>query len=282
MITFRQYLTEESDKKISESDFIEGVLRDCGPFLEDFLIRKKFKPLYRGMNEHADFIKSNVRTNRVPKDLPPHVSRVVDALFKKSIDVKARSAALFVTSTYDAAAEYGQPFIIFPAGNFDTIFSEYANDLYTDWLGGNADKFILNYYKYFARSGPNDKFIEALKKYGLYTEDDANWEDPFSSWAEFGTFRQAFYALFNRHSRLKNIDTERIPGESELKKRLLQFLINDWWPKMDYHAGDLESGIREGNELMLTCKSYYGIIWSADEDVDSQYQSVMRKIKERL
>lgn len=278
MITFRQYLTEGSDKKISEKEFIDGVLRDCGTFLEDFLVRKKFKPIYRGMNERADYIKSGVRTNRVPKDIPSHVSQVVDTLFKKSVDVKARSATLFVTSTYETAAEYGQPYIIFPTGSFDTIYSEYSNDLFADWLGG-SDKFILNYYKYFTRSGSGDKFIDALKKYGLFTKDDEDWEKPDSSWREFGTFKNAYQSLFYTHSRRFG---KSQGDEAQQKKRLLQFLINEWWPKMDYHAGDLEAGIREGNELMLTCKSYYGIIWSSDDDVDAQYQSVMRKIKEQL
>jgi hypothetical protein len=44
----------------------------------------------------------------------------------------------------------------------------------------------------------------------------------------------------------------------------------------------LTEGINEGVELMLTCKSYYGIRWSSEDDVDAQYQSVIRKIKDRL
>ena len=277
MISFKQYLAEGTDKKISEKEFIDGVLRDCGQFLEDFLIHKKFKPIYRGLKESGspDFVRANVRSDRLPKDIPANVSKVVDTLFNKSLSTKARSASLFVTSSYEMSEEFGTPFIVFPTGSFETIYSQYANDLYTDWLGG-SNKFILNYYKYFDKK---HSFVDALKKYGLFTKDDEDWERPESHWQEFGTFKNAYQTLFYTHS----MRFGKSQGdESSQKKKLLQFLVNEWWPLMDYHSGDLTAGINEGVELMLTCKSYYGIRWSSEDDVDAQYQSVIRKIKDRL
>jgi hypothetical protein len=125
--------------KILESNKKELFLRDAKPvikFIRDnckpYLKMKGSKPLYRGIAGSEDkyiFI-GTVRKRRWPKDTEEEMHKLFNRAFKSVFGWSCRGEGLFVTSDIDQTVEYGEPFAIFPIGNFEFVYSDKIEDLY--------------------------------------------------------------------------------------------------------------------------------------------------------
>lgn len=137
------------------SVLVKLVRRDCKDFLS-----QADQPLYRGLKETSgqlkkmgpDLYKGTVRKDRKPKDLNQGLHAAFNDGIKKHFGInKIRERALFCTFRYAQAMQFGigAPFIIFPIGKFDYIWSPFITDPWSafqdEW--GSWDDELSKYIK---------------------------------------------------------------------------------------------------------------------------------------
>lgn len=152
MKTFKQFLSED----VSElAAFIE---EHCAPFLRESE-RKGF--LYRGLRNidtktvhqlgGEQFWEGKTRKDRKPVDSRQDDHEALDQWFDQNFGFKARSQAVFAVgssiSGKNVAKTYGTPFLFFPAGEFEYVWSPKVMDL-QDAMHGRKGEYegSLPYY----------------------------------------------------------------------------------------------------------------------------------------
>lgn len=183
MTRFLKYINENETPSLSIEEGIEYIRNNCKWWLSNVHI-----PVYRGirtdLGDDKAFILDRLK-DRKPVDTSNEVHTAVDDYFIKKFGWAGRSNAVFVTTDYGQAINYGYKYLCFPIGNskIDVIFSAKVPDLYIY----SRNSFLI---KQFA------------KKYKMY-----NWTDV---WAELNPIsnntemRKAFASFLVNH--LKKIN----------------------------------------------------------------------------
>lgn len=142
MITFKQYLYEDEEKKISAAQAAEIIKRDCSPFLKE--IGDKL-PLYRGTTKKIyGLTKLKVRKNRIPKDTSEEIHTILNDSFKFLSGIYYRSEAIFVTGSRRIAYDYGNLYMIFPIGKFNYAWSSLVEDAFSWFAEGENSEVVTN------------------------------------------------------------------------------------------------------------------------------------------
>lgn len=106
----------------------EVLKRECGPYLKEAKKFQKGKFLWRGSltsikpDPKTGLDAKPVRKGRTPRDIPVTVHRLLDQKMKKKFGWKPRSEGVFATSAYTTAADFGIPYLFFPAGKFKFVY----------------------------------------------------------------------------------------------------------------------------------------------------------------
>lgn len=125
---------------------VQILTRDCSPYLNRIggLKNALFQtPLYRGFRTNdltANHITKNTtiqsiptRLDRRPKDTPEITHNLIDNWFEKATGFRFRSSSVFTSSLKFQAFEYGNPYIVIPAGEFHYCWSELYSDMYEEF-----------------------------------------------------------------------------------------------------------------------------------------------------
>ena len=110
---------------------VDAIKKHCKPYLEVIDYDISIKRLYRGMRgASGPVVTGRVRLDdRNPTNTGTHVHQAVNEYFVKKFGEPFRNA-LFTSTDPDFAADYGNLFVIFPAGNFTFVWSEKIEDLF--------------------------------------------------------------------------------------------------------------------------------------------------------
>lgn len=154
---FYSYLNEQS---IDESNYLEVIEKKCHPFIDD--IRSANGYLYTGRNSSKLIINRNVRKDRRPKDTPTLIHNISDKYFMEKFGVKARSSTIFCTGNMWTAADYGHPYIIFPVGKYEIIWSTKVKD-FTTYV--TSEKNFKKYAKKYKKVGTEEERDKQLNKF---------------------------------------------------------------------------------------------------------------------
>ena len=112
---------------------IGTIKQNCQPYLQQNRDAVNRFPLYRGVKKtkHANVIRKDVRLgDRKPSDMPLDLHQFVNGFFKQEYGAPFRNA-MFVTGSSGTAGEYGTAYLIFPAGEFQYLWSEHYEDLFS-------------------------------------------------------------------------------------------------------------------------------------------------------
>jgi len=173
---FMEDISEES----SHEDVIAFIKANCKFILAEIrktpASLKDYNFLYRGIkksfNKDDSFIGDRnyfigtVRKDRRPKDLSIDLHVLFDNAFEEVFGWKARSQGLFTSGHKSDTSSYGRPYVVFPIGQFNFIYSKEITDLYTD-----LDNSLRNYNiitKYNLKIKNKKKLI---KMWDSYDED---------------------------------------------------------------------------------------------------------------
>lgn len=111
-------------------DIALQIRKTCKPFLNQVPIASS---MYRGMNESKLVLHKNVRLDvRVPLNSNGKLHTALNAYFNERFGEPFRNA-LFVSGDLGEANQYGDPYFIFPEGDFNFLWSPYIEDLWTEW-----------------------------------------------------------------------------------------------------------------------------------------------------
>jgi len=119
----QQFITESED--ISIDEITKLIKRDC----KKFLISSKNNPVFRGINSNKIFDIKTPRKDRRPKDTEQKYHEMFDKTFMKYHGIRARSEGVFVTGDLSEASLYGNPYTVFPIGNFKFLWNPNIFDL---------------------------------------------------------------------------------------------------------------------------------------------------------
>lgn len=155
MIQFNQYIIEVRKKSpgLNEfNEFISHVNKNCSPWLK----KSGGAHIYRGMKGFSDEIYLNfkVRKDRKPRETSAEITKKLDLAFHKNFKIKTQTQCIFISGEHGHASLFGHPYIVFPVGKFNFIWSSKIKDL-------NFDE-ATKEYKKFKTQEEYDKWV---KKY---------------------------------------------------------------------------------------------------------------------
>lgn len=165
---FKKYILESTE------DNIKLINADCKPFLNDMKSKYKGHYLYSGRRVKTvkgEFIKKKIRTNRKNKDTPFPVHNLINDWFNKKFGFKAKSNAMFCSFNKNTALVFGQPYKIYPIGQYTLLSSNKVRDMIDivakacgyegqGALGAKAYKT----YPHFMRKEVHEKVLKELDK----------------------------------------------------------------------------------------------------------------------
>lgn len=139
------------------------IQEKCQPYLQA-VQSGSHRVMYRGMKNVGNFYlyrTMQVRKDRQPTDSSQELHQLLDMAIESELGFKARSESLFVTNNHHVIADYGDPYVIFPIGDFKFAWSPYISDAYSE----------LNYYPSFSEQTEfMTMFTTFLYDEGLITE----------------------------------------------------------------------------------------------------------------
>lgn len=133
-----KYIIKESDYESdysAEYNLINNIYNKCQPFLKEWINsfkNKKLKIWYSGRIGKGNVFTGKIRTDRKPMNTSNKYHIPLNKYFKDTYGIEYRSNSIFVTGDYNDANDYGQgsPFLIFPIGNYNYLWSPNIDDLY--------------------------------------------------------------------------------------------------------------------------------------------------------
>lgn len=123
------------------------LIEECESFLKEFksiYLNGTKLPLRRGMviQPTETITKVKVNKTRTPSNTHIRIHEAADLWFEKNFGFKARSQTVFCTSSLSTSKDYGFPFFVFPAGNFEILWSRKVKDLFMDLTESKIIKII--------------------------------------------------------------------------------------------------------------------------------------------
>lgn len=224
---------------------LETIAAECAPFiranhsmLTGSHVWKRW--LYRGMRLPSDvvIVAGEPRSDRKPKDTTIFWHNLLNKFFMQRFGYPYRNGT-FVSTHLATALDYGNPFVIFPRGEFEICWSPDIRDA-TEEMTDPVD----NLGKYLSALGKQDWDYAASLGLNFTSQSDVSAVlMPFRPWKKVEC-RFANYIL---------------PGHEDIDfmDSLEKFLMDRVLPQANYQV-TREYG-ESPNELMVECGSYYAI-----------------------
>ena len=137
-----QYINEEK----SFSEWAPIIKKDCSKFTKEIKGAKgtltRIDSYLGGNDLKNPVIKKNTRSKRRIMDTPEELSIEIDKLFKEKFGWEARSEnVVFCWGTPFTSNDISYGFLVFPAGNYNYLWSPMIRDLYNSLPSRSFDSF---------------------------------------------------------------------------------------------------------------------------------------------
>lgn len=126
-------LDPENQARVMENweALMAALKKDCSQYLG--VVSEEWC-LLRGAYDYSyapEIEVHQIRRDRYPSATSTEITDAVNAAMSQKVGFKPRTQALFVTLDEQQAGIYGQPFMIFPVGDFSIAYLEGVRDLYS-------------------------------------------------------------------------------------------------------------------------------------------------------
>ena len=288
---------DENEEYQKEALKISKLLeKDCKEFISQInKDQKLYRGSGRGLHQRIGSIeKRTVRKDRIPTDVNADMTEVGNLVSDILRSKANRNNSIFTTGSKKQAEAYGHPYIVFPIGNFDFLWSSetkdflhiqgevYTNDeLQKKFLSLNKEKFnkiyndiLENLLLYFEQNNSETIFLKILKKWQEYYRDEAiDWlsrnthsektiNDLVNYWIKENRDKIKSESDQEYQNLLKN-EMSKIESDAEFHTKRHR----DIWDidkenlALDlakiYQTDDLKSAIESGHEILIHCDEYY-------------------------
>ncbi len=203
---------------ITEGLYDATINHDSAKFIEETHGYAVYRGIEDGLNQP---VKLPVRKDRKPKGMGNHIMRLFNKAFEEVHSVMdLRSSCVFATGDKGSTNQFGQPFKIYPIGDYSYWWSDAVLDINYSrkWADHTKSRFF-------------DKDAEDIW-FPLYPKAGSFWV--YYKWAE-GLFKSP------------EVDELIYPSIVEFIK----------WA--NYKNIDLVSAIKSGVEIMFICNSYWAV-----------------------
>lgn len=138
---YRQLIKEDFASEQTILNAAKTIKQNCQPYLQQNKDAINRYPMYRGVKPpgghsvtgagDANVIRKDVRlTDRKPSDMPRELHHFINQYFMQNYGAAFRTA-MFVSGSSAMASDYGTTYIIFPAGEFQYLWSDSYEDLFS-------------------------------------------------------------------------------------------------------------------------------------------------------
>ena len=131
-------------------DQARKIIQDCKPFINE-VIDIEENVIYRGLQMESfkvrsetiasNVFKAKVRKDRVPLNTKTFIHKSIDDWMNIHFGKKYRSQSIFCAADRKTVLNFGKPYIILPIGQFSYVWSPFIEDLYSDVVEINSNKF---------------------------------------------------------------------------------------------------------------------------------------------
>lgn len=130
MKSFKQFINEESG--ITPNDIVDDIMANCQPYLKesDYFRNRGMTNLWRGIEGvNVAFTTKQTRIDRKPQGMNTEIKELLDDALMEKFGLPFRSKAAFTTGDSKRVELFGNPYAVFPIGNFDYLWSPKVHDL---------------------------------------------------------------------------------------------------------------------------------------------------------
>ena len=127
----KEFIIEGDVKKSALLKIVELIKKDCQPYLQEAQPFTPENSLLRGLGSSTQtFMKKAIRLDdRKPKDIPLELHNRINDFFDQKYGESFRNA-MFCSSDYIQAENYGIVYYIFPIGEFKSLWNPNVEDLF--------------------------------------------------------------------------------------------------------------------------------------------------------
>lgn len=186
----------------------ESLRNSCKPFLEQIDYKVAEYPLFRGTKYPQKRKFENRKTHytgRKPKDSTQREHDGMNKAFVEMFGIPFRDA-LFLTGDYDTATNYSStsPFVIFPVGFVDFVWSDEIADLWSAWQESQMSSDLLDFVEKngSAVSPTGERFHEWLEMANYVMNE--NLKDAIKSGHEIMLRCKNYYRFQIKNPRITN------------------------------------------------------------------------------
>lgn len=129
MLSYRKFIQEQEN---DVGEIVEKIISDCQPFLDAIDGEVNEYRMYRGIKSNEDFMKKKIRSNRKSSSTPSRVQEAIDDYFEEQFGIRYRSNSMFASGSSTTVHNYGNPYIVFPIGKYQILWSKQIEDLFMD------------------------------------------------------------------------------------------------------------------------------------------------------
>lgn len=296
MSRLQLYEASKSNLDVFET-IVNTIWKDCKPFITD-MIKNVYigEFLYSGRKDARTHFTKSVRTDRRPKDTFPDIHRDFDDRFQKKFGWPARSAGLFCTGSKTDADSYGESYMVFPIGKYKFLWSDDVPDLYLLMArkldsdsrpyvqnpllnqfindirknAGNIDDSFDEYYYETVKEGGDhgyyvyesiDEVIEIPSKIKDRKKATEYVKSHMDNPEKFTSNNLAWYPELDQHDFYERFFNKWVDERHKSFEIDAQTMYDEWFDEIidTYSSKDLEAAIQSENEVMVSCKKWFGV-----------------------
>lgn len=212
--SFKHFLTENSDEKMMPIAIkaAETIFAKCQPFIktsgvwfdsDGYSSNNKRGCLYRGIRNRVSGPTTQLLSShaanlqRKPVDMPPVFHTMLDDYLNEHFGFRYRSGGLFCSPVRAGTASYGNPYIVFPIGKYEYVYSEKIRDAFVDLAGDKHGetassrshaRLFEEIVSDLIKSGAILRYVpegtETSKRIAAASVSEAIWADMVDTWLE--------------------------------------------------------------------------------------------------
>lgn len=254
---------------------IELIKKDCKPFLKHKTI------IWRGMYDKAEMGFRSVRKDRKPKDSSVSQDLIMNAYLKER-GLPLRSKSMFATTDQGMAMVYGEEYLVFPIGNFKSVYFSEVEDMYsTLFVVFPEDTATIDQLADYADDNWEEMKADGKERDLRMLFDKSIFEHVSNSILKGKKVEDAINAYIDLvENTFRGFSGWNEEVDGQYLEEVLDSIHGNFWGMLNsgYKTNDIKGS--DGNELIIDCQKYYYLASHLSDKNGNQIDTVSLVEKE--